>query len=146
MPERKHAGEAANNLNSGKDVRRLARWGMPNPPQFPGITTNIRKTRSAHTHHGQLTLAFIDADDWRDAVREDRGQGGSCQRCPWRYSVSCRSGTCSRSSSIAPAETILRRARFFGTQVKAVGGQAGFATYVPQVMAIQRSSNELSFR
>jgi putative SOS response-associated peptidase YedK len=26
----------------------MMRWGMPNPPQFPGITTNIRNTRSQH--------------------------------------------------------------------------------------------------
>jgi len=26
----------------------LMRWGMPNPPQFPGITTNIRNTKSQH--------------------------------------------------------------------------------------------------
>jgi putative SOS response-associated peptidase YedK len=26
----------------------MMRWGMPNPPQYPGITTNIRNTKSAH--------------------------------------------------------------------------------------------------
>jgi len=26
----------------------MMRWGMPNPPQFPGITTNIRNTSSPH--------------------------------------------------------------------------------------------------
>ena len=26
----------------------MMRWGMPNPPQFPGITTNIRNTKSPH--------------------------------------------------------------------------------------------------
>ena len=26
----------------------MMRWGMPNPPQFPGITTNIRNTNSPH--------------------------------------------------------------------------------------------------
>ena len=26
----------------------MMRWGMPNPPKFPGITTNIRNTKSPH--------------------------------------------------------------------------------------------------
>jgi putative SOS response-associated peptidase YedK len=26
----------------------MMRWGMPNPPQHPGITTNIRNTNSPH--------------------------------------------------------------------------------------------------
>src|SRR5205809_147334 len=30
----------------------MMRWGMPNPPQFPGITTNIRNTNSPHLRDG----------------------------------------------------------------------------------------------
>jgi putative SOS response-associated peptidase YedK len=37
-------------VRSSGDQRELtmARWGMPNPPQFPGISTNIRNVSSPH--------------------------------------------------------------------------------------------------
>jgi putative SOS response-associated peptidase YedK len=36
-------------INEGDDRElTMMRWGMPNPPQFPGITTNIRNTGSPH--------------------------------------------------------------------------------------------------
>src|SRR3954465_15730399 len=34
--------------NEGDRELTMMRWGMPNPPQFPGITTNIRNTKSPH--------------------------------------------------------------------------------------------------
>ena len=34
--------------NEGDRELTMMRWGMPNPPQFPGITTNIRNTNSPH--------------------------------------------------------------------------------------------------
>ena len=34
--------------NEGERELIMMRWGMPNPPQFPGITTNIRNTKSPH--------------------------------------------------------------------------------------------------
>src|SRR4051812_16135589 len=37
----------------------MMRWGMPNPPQFPGITTNIRNTKSPHWRGWHLK-----ADAW----------------------------------------------------------------------------------
>jgi putative SOS response-associated peptidase YedK len=35
-------------VNDGERELTMMRWGMPNPPQFPGITTNIRNTGSPH--------------------------------------------------------------------------------------------------
>src|SRR5438105_604526 len=35
-------------VNEGERELTMMRWGMPNPPQFPGITTNIRNTNSPH--------------------------------------------------------------------------------------------------
>jgi putative SOS response-associated peptidase YedK len=35
-------------VNDGKRELTLMRWGMPNAPQYPGITTNIRNTKSPH--------------------------------------------------------------------------------------------------
>jgi hypothetical protein len=35
-------------INEGERELTMMRWGMPNPPQFPGITTNIRNTNSPH--------------------------------------------------------------------------------------------------
>jgi len=35
-------------VNKGERELTMMRWGMPNPPQFPGITTNIRNTSSPH--------------------------------------------------------------------------------------------------
>src|SRR6476660_10025206 len=34
--------------NDGERELIMMRWGMPNPPQYPGITTNIRNTNSPH--------------------------------------------------------------------------------------------------
>jgi putative SOS response-associated peptidase YedK len=34
--------------NEGERELIMMRWGMPNPPQVPGITTNIRNTKSPH--------------------------------------------------------------------------------------------------
>jgi putative SOS response-associated peptidase YedK len=34
--------------NEGERELTMMRWAMPNPPQFPGITTNIRNTNSPH--------------------------------------------------------------------------------------------------
>src|ERR1700737_357574 len=33
-------------VNEGERELTMMRWGMPNPPQFPGITTNIRNAGS----------------------------------------------------------------------------------------------------
>jgi putative SOS response-associated peptidase YedK len=35
-------------VNEGERELTMMRWGMPNPPQHPGITTNIRNTGSPH--------------------------------------------------------------------------------------------------
>src|SRR3954452_11136950 len=35
-------------VNEGERELTMMRWGMPSPPQFPGITTNIRNTASPH--------------------------------------------------------------------------------------------------
>src|ERR1700676_4941248 len=35
-------------VSEGERELTMMRWGMPNPPQFPGITTNIRNTKSPH--------------------------------------------------------------------------------------------------
>jgi putative SOS response-associated peptidase YedK len=35
------------NLEGTRELTTM-RWGMPNPPQYPGITTNIRNTNSPH--------------------------------------------------------------------------------------------------
>jgi putative SOS response-associated peptidase YedK len=35
-------------VNEGQRELTMMRWGMPNPPHFPGITTNIRNTGSPH--------------------------------------------------------------------------------------------------
>jgi putative SOS response-associated peptidase YedK len=35
-------------INDGERELIMMRWGMPNPPQYPGITTNIRNTNSPH--------------------------------------------------------------------------------------------------
>ena len=34
--------------NDGERELIMMRWGMPNPPQVPGITTNVRNTKSPH--------------------------------------------------------------------------------------------------
>jgi putative SOS response-associated peptidase YedK len=35
-------------VDEGERQLTMMRWGMPNPPQIPGITTNIRNTKSPH--------------------------------------------------------------------------------------------------
>src|SRR6478672_3935429 len=35
------------NTDTGTEMT-LMRWGMPNPPQFPGLSTNIRNATSPH--------------------------------------------------------------------------------------------------
>ena len=35
-------------VSEGQRELTMMRWGMPNPPQYPGITTNVRNTRSPH--------------------------------------------------------------------------------------------------
>lgn len=35
------------NTDTGSEMT-LMRWGMPNPPQFPGLSTNIRNATSPH--------------------------------------------------------------------------------------------------
>src|SRR3954453_10269195 len=35
-------------IEAGERELTMMRWGMPNPPQYPGITTNIRNTKSPH--------------------------------------------------------------------------------------------------
>ena len=35
-------------VSEGERELIMMRWGMPNPPQYPGITTNIRNTNSPH--------------------------------------------------------------------------------------------------
>src|SRR5947207_12911508 len=40
--------EPAGRNNEAERELTMMRWAMPNPPQFPGITTNIRNTNSPH--------------------------------------------------------------------------------------------------
>jgi putative SOS response-associated peptidase YedK len=35
-------------VNEGERELAMMCWGMPNPPQYPGITTNVRNTNSPH--------------------------------------------------------------------------------------------------
>ena len=35
-------------MNEGERELTMMRWGMPSPPKFRGITTNIRNTKSPH--------------------------------------------------------------------------------------------------
>jgi len=35
-------------ISEGERELTMMCWGMPHPPQFPGITTNIRNTNSPH--------------------------------------------------------------------------------------------------
>jgi putative SOS response-associated peptidase YedK len=41
-------GSASGSHVEGTRELTTMRWGMPNPPQYPGITTNIRNTNSPH--------------------------------------------------------------------------------------------------
>jgi putative SOS response-associated peptidase YedK len=48
------------NHESGRELIKM-RWGLPNPPQFGGINTNIRNPASPHTSP--------DRSDWRGPTK-----------------------------------------------------------------------------
>jgi putative SOS response-associated peptidase YedK len=46
----------------------MMRWGMPNPPRHPGITTNIRNTNSPHWRRCVQLTSFAEDSLWRGSI------------------------------------------------------------------------------
>jgi hypothetical protein len=83
-------------INDGERELIMMRWGMPNPPQFPGITTNIRNTIRRTGADGSGLKAGASCRCHRSASMRGRSrpkhQSGSPSTRPDRSSLSPESG------------------------------------------------------
>src|SRR5437762_12984354 len=70
-------------VNEGERELTMMRWGMPNPPQFPGITTNIRNTNSPHWRRwlAPESRCLVPLTSFCERS-EERRVGKEC-RCRW---------------------------------------------------------------